>query len=307
MSFERFQQLFYRIKGTFEAEPLTVIIELLVIWLGIFAVMTFLQGSRGARALKGVLMLFVIGTLFIRVIIPEDSFERLNYIYTGVFNFSAIALVILFAPEIRRGLVRLGEWTVGTTGLRKQLLIEEVIASVQYLSKNKVGALIAVEREVGLRGITEAGISLDCIVSRQVLDTIFWPGSALHDMGVVIRGDRIVSAGVQFPLADGEQISSELGSRHRAAIGLSQEADALILVVSEETGTISVAERGTLTRQLNAESLRGLLIKGLGQTKFEKADERREDEEAKRKAGVETSDEPGVAKPAKTGKTSKPA
>lgn len=285
MSFERFQQLFYRIKGTFESEPWIVILELLVIWLLIYAIVSFLQGTRGARALKGVLLLFVIGTLFVRVIIPEDSFERLNYIYSGLFNFSAIALVILFAPEIRRGLVRLGEWTVGTGGLRKQLLIEEVIAAVQYLSKNKVGALIAVEREVGLRSITEAGIGLDCLVSRQVLNTIFWPGSALHDMGVVVRGDRIVAAGVQFPLAEGEQISSELGSRHRAAIGLSQEADALIIVVSEETGTISMAERGTLTRGLTVETLRSTLITGLGQTNIEKADERREDEEQKRKAG----------------------
>lgn len=285
MSLERFQQLFYRIKGTFESEPWIVILELLVIWLLIFAIVSFLQGTRGARALKGVLLLFVIGTLFIRVVIPEDSFERLNYIYSGLFNFSAIALVILFAPEIRRGLVRLGEWTVATGGLRKQLLIEEVIAAVQYLSKNKVGALIAVEREVGLRSITEAGIGLDCLVSRQLLNTIFWPGSALHDMGVVIRGDRIVSAGVQFPLAEGEQISSDLGSRHRAAIGLSQEADALIIVVSEETGTISLAERGTLTRGLTADTLRGTLVTGLGQTNIEKADERREDEEQKRKSG----------------------
>lgn len=299
MSFERFQQLFYRIKGTFESEPWIVILELLVIWLLIYAIVSFLQGTRGARALKGVLLLFVIGTLFIRVVIPEDSFERLNYIYSGLFNFSAIALVILFAPEIRRGLVRLGEWTVGTGGLRKQLLIEEVIAAVQYLSKNKVGALIAVEREVGLRSITEAGIGLDCLVSRQVLNTIFWPGSALHDMGVVIRGDRIVAAGVQFPLAEGEQISSDLGSRHRAAIGLSQEADALIIVVSEETGTISLAERGSLTRGLTGDTLRGTLVTGLGQTNIEKADERREDEEQKRKLG-EADDTP-------TGKTGKPA
>ena len=143
-------------------------------------------------------------------------------------------------------------------------MIEELVSAMQYLSRNKIGALIAIERRVGLRGIVEQGTRLDAEVTKQLLDTIFWPGSALHDMGVVIQGDRIVAAGVQFPLADGESIPQELGSRHRAAIGLSQETDALILIVSEETGTISIAERGELTRGLSADDLRPILSKGFG-------------------------------------------
>ena len=150
-------------------------------------------------------------------------------------------------------------------------MIEEVLESVGYANQNKIGMLIAIEREVGLGGIVEAGTRLDATVTRSLLNTIFWPGSALHDMGVVIRGDRVVAAGVPFPLAEGDY-APELGSRHRAAIGLSQESDALIIVVSEETGTISVAERGGLNRKLTIDALRTLLVKGVGRTDVNLAD-----------------------------------
>ena len=115
-------------------------------------------------------------------------------------------------------------------------------------------------------------MKLNSDVSTELLETIFWPGSALHDMGVVIKGDRVVAAGVQFPLAEGEQLSSELGSRHRAAIGLSQESDALVIVVSEETGTVSLAERGQLVRRLTLDQLRTRLVQGLGQLKMSAED-----------------------------------
>jgi diadenylate cyclase len=118
---------------------------------------------------------------------------------------------------------------------------------------------------VGLAGLVDGGTRLDAAISRALLSTIFWPGSALHDMGVVIRGDRVVAAGVQFPLAEGGAISPDLGSRHRAALGLAQESDALVLVVSEETGIISVAERNALSRELTLDDVRERLVTGLGQ------------------------------------------
>ncbi|MEM1098025.1 MAG: diadenylate cyclase, partial [Planctomycetota bacterium] len=149
-----------------------------------------------------------------------------------------------------------------------QRVVEELLASMEYLSNMKVGALIAIERQTGLRGIIEAGTPIDADVSRQLLNTIFWPGTALHDLGVVIRGDRLAAAGAQFPLADVTNLPQELGSRHRAAIGLSQEADALVLVVSEETGAISVAERGELTRGLSIAQLRTILSKGMTQVQL---------------------------------------
>lgn len=269
---DRIEQLFFRLQGYLQNERLTVLIELLVIWLLVLLIFNFLRGTRGARALKGAALIFIVATLFIRVVVREDTFERLNYIYSGFVGFAAIALVILFQPEIRRGLVRLGETTFFGTGggLRRKVVIEEILSSIGYLSKNKIGALIAIERETGLRHIVEGGTRVDGVVSAELLNTIFWPGSALHDMGVVIQGDKIIAAGVQFPLADGGNFESELGSRHRAAVGLSQEADCLIIVVSEETGTISIAERGSLKRGLTIDSLRSELVKGLGKTEMEK-------------------------------------
>ncbi|WP_432800119.1 diadenylate cyclase CdaA [Poriferisphaera sp. WC338] len=262
---ERFYQLFNRVENYWRTEPIAVLIELAVIWVVVYVVWRFLQGTRGARVIKGLAIILIAGTFLIQMLSRDSSFVRLNFLYNNFLTVASLVLVIVFQPELRRALVRLGEANFfRQTGLRKARVIEEVLGAVQYMSRNKIGALIAVERQVGLRGIVEAGTPLDAEVSRELLQTIFWPGSALHDMGVVIRGDRMIAAGVQFPLAEGERIPQELGSRHRAAIGLSQEADALVIVVSEETGIIGLAERGELTRGYTIDELRPILTKGLG-------------------------------------------
>ncbi|MEM7577610.1 MAG: diadenylate cyclase CdaA [Planctomycetota bacterium] len=246
-----------------------VLIELAVIWVVIYLILRFLRGTRGARVVKGVALLLIAGTLMVQVLGGDEKLARLNFLYANFLAFASIMLVIVFQPELRRALVRLGEARLfRQAGQRKQRVVEELLASMEYLSNMKVGALIAIERQTGLRGIIEAGTPIDAEVSRQLLNTIFWPGTALHDLGVVIRGDRMAAAGVQFPLADLSNLPQELGSRHRAAIGLSQEADALILVVSEETGTISVAERGELTRGLSIAELRTILSKGMTQVQL---------------------------------------
>ncbi len=257
-----------------ESYPLhVVLIEMFFIWIVVFFIVRFLRGTRGARVIKGAaLLLFALGML-IQLFGDQQQFERLNYLSGQFFSIATLALVIVFQPELRRALVRLGEARFFRGGgLEKAKVIEQLIGSVAYLSKNKIGALIAIERQVGLSGIVEAGTRVDAVVTKELLNTIFWPGSALHDMGVVIRGDRIIAAGVQFPLAEGDPISSELGSRHRSAIGLSQEADALVVIVSEETGIISVAERGQLTRQMTPDTLRTLLVRGLAQIDIEPPD-----------------------------------
>src|SRR5690606_11884437 len=125
---------------------------------------------------------------------------------------------------------------------------------------------IAIEREIGLGGIAESGTRVNADLSAKLLETIFWPNSPLHDLGVVVSQGRVAYAGVQFPLAESGELEQELGSRHRAAVGLSQESDAVVVVVSEETGDVSIAERGQLIRKLNAEGLRGLLTELLGRT-----------------------------------------
>jgi len=254
-------QLIHRVQGY----PWHVVaIELLVIGSVVFLTLRHLRGTRGARVIKGVLLILIPATITIQAV-GGEVFERLSTLYSNFLEVLTIGLIVVFQPELRRALVRLGEfrppWVAAP---RRAKVIEEIITSVEYLSRNKIGALIALEREEGLRGLVEAGTHIDGLVSRRVLNTIFWPGSALHDMGVVIRGDRIVAAGVQFPLAEGDPLTQDLGSRHRAAIGLSLESDVLVIVVSEETGIVSLAERGLLHRELDSEMLRSRLTRGLG-------------------------------------------
>lgn len=270
---DRIIQQFNRVQVYLAGGWFEILIELLVIWALVLVVLRFLRGTRGARVIKGVVLVLIIATLAINLG-AEESFERIRYLYTHFLNVVTLSLVIVFQPEIRQALVRLGEAGLFRRGsLRRARVIEELLGTIDYLSKNKVGALIAMERKVGLRGLIDAGTRLDAMVTRALLNTIFWPGSALHDMGVVIRGDRVVAAGVQFPLAEAEQVSQELGARHRAAVGLSQESDALVLVVSEETGIVSIAERGRLVQEMTVEQVRVRLIEGLGETQMPEDEE----------------------------------
>lgn len=262
---EQLLQIATRLRGY---NPIGVIVELALIWAVMWVVWRFLRGTRGARVLKGVGLVLVVAMVLVAAL-PQEAigFDRLRFLLERFLGFAAIALVIVFQPELRRALVRLGEARLFRGSVMElDSVINEIIDAVAYLSKNKIGAIIAIEREVGLKGIVEDGTRLHADVSAELLKTIFWPGTALHDMGVVIQQDKIVAAGVQFPLAEGEDIAQELGSRHRAALGISNEADCLVVVVSEETGAISLAERGNLLRKLTADGLRAMLRRSLMQS-----------------------------------------
>lgn len=241
--------------------PVEVLLELAVIWIAIFLVIRFLKGTRGAGIIKGLALLLIVGTLVIRLLAQGgDHFQRIYYLYTRCLGFAAIALLVIFQPELRRALIRLGEASLFSStrrGLNKT--VDAVVEACSFLSKNRFGALIAIERQVGLGGLVEGGTQLNADVSARLLQSIFWPNSALHDLGVIIRGDRILAAGVQFPLAEAGELSLDLGSRHRAAVGLSNDSDCIVVVVSEETGAISIAERGHLYRDLTADDLRTLV------------------------------------------------
>jgi len=242
-----------------------VIIELLLIGIVVFWVIRFLQGTRGARMLKGIAVVLI--TLHLLVTFAGEYFrlDRLVFLYEKFLLFASFALAVVFQPELRRGLMRLGETRLfrGFTDVITQD-VEQLVASATFLSRRKIGGLIAIEREIGLGGIAESGTHVNADLSADLLNTIFWPNSPLHDLGVVVSQGRIAYAGVQFPLAESGEIERELGSRHRAAVGLSQESDAVVLVVSEETGDISVAESGKLIRKLTPEARRGLLNELLG-------------------------------------------
>lgn len=261
---QNLQQLLARLAGYSVVE---VVIELLLIALVVYVIARFLRGTRGAGVIKGLALLLVAGTLAVRVLGQGgEHFQRLNFLYDRALGFMAIALVVLFQPEIRRALMRLGEtgWLRGSRS-NAEAVIQAVVESCEYLSKNQFGALIAIERSVGLRGLVEGGVQLNADVSSRLLQSIFWPNSALHDLGVIISDGKVLAANVQFPMYDAEELAGyhQLGSRHRAALCLSKDSDCIAVIVSEERGTISIAERGRLRQDLKPEDLKRLLTAGL--------------------------------------------
>ena len=243
-----------------------VAVEMLLIGAVVYWVVVFLRGTRGARMLKGIGLLLLVLYLSIRLASSVLELERVDFLYGRFLQFASIAVVVVFQPELRRALMRLGETRLFRS-FSKQINddIHELVEAATFLSRRKIGAVIAIEREVGLGGIAESGTRINADLSASLLNTIFWPNSPLHDLGVVVSNGKVAYAGVQFPLAEsGDLEERELGSRHRAAVGMSQESDAVVLIVSEETGDISIAEAGRLIRKLSPEGLKGLLTELLG-------------------------------------------
>jgi diadenylate cyclase len=200
----------------------------------------------------------------VRLVAAKLELDRINYVYPYFLGAVFLITLIVFQTELRRGLLLIGaNWWSRAWAEEAARVIEPIVQAAASLSKKKVGALIAVERSVGVAAVAETGVHLDAVVSAELLGSVFWPGSVLHDMGVIIRGNRIVAAGCQFPLADSDDVDRSLGSRHRAAVGMSHESDALVIVVSEETGCISVAEQGRLRRSLTPDTLRQILTEAL--------------------------------------------
>jgi len=233
-------------------------IELILIGLVVYWIVDFLEGTRGERLFRGVILILVIGVLVLNLLVQQFDFVRLQYLYKGFLIGILIIAVAAFQPEIRRVLIRLGQprfWSGSLQQLSRT--VEELITALTELSAARIGAIIVIERQVALGEFIETGVRIEAKVTAELLKTIFHPGTALHDMAVIIRGDRVVAAGVQLPLAEAGSIDGvELGSRHRAAIGITAGSDAMCLVVSEETGIISLAENGRLTRNADESLLR---------------------------------------------------
>jgi diadenylate cyclase len=242
-----------------------VAVELLLIGLVVWWVVDFLEGTRGERLFRGVIFILVAGVLVLNLIVERLPFDRLQYLYKGFLIAVLIVAVAAFQPEIRRVLIQIGQpriWTSSSHQLSRT--VEELISAVTQLSAGRIGAIIVIERQVALGEFIETGVRLDARVTADLLKSIFYPGAALHDMAVVIRGDRIVAARVQLPLAEAGSIDGvELGSRHRAALGISSGSDATCLVVSEETGAISLAENGRLNRNVTESEVRSKLASAM--------------------------------------------
>ncbi len=272
-----FQQ--FRLLSRFSSyNVLEVLLELAVIWLVVFGVWRFVKGTRAAGALKGIIFLVLV--IIALQLVVEGRFQRLSLLFDGFLGVAVLALVIIFQPELRRALIRIGEASF-FRGSASQIapVVDALVSAATFLSKNKFGAIIAIERQVGLRETIEAGRMLNADISAELLQSIFWPNTPLHDMGVVVRGSKIVAAGVQFPLADPQDMTdSRLGTRHRAAVGLTRVTDAIVIVVSEENGSISLAERGVLERWLTPEALHAELTRRLSSGIDQQQDSAADDE-----------------------------
>ena len=249
------------IKDVFNSYSLSaILLELLLIGFVVYSVMRFLRGTGGEKLFKGIVFL-LLGFWGIGLLKERLELERIGFLFQYFLVGVLVVAAIAFQSELRRGLMQLGETRFGRTAApQMEMIIEQVVDACAAMSRSKIGALIAFEREVGLGDFMAQGTRIDGAVSAELLNTIFWPGSPLHDMAVVIRRGLVAAAAVQFPLAEHGEYDRLLGSRHRAAIGLSKETDALVVVVSEETGHIALAHGGKLTRFLTLEQLRRQLL-----------------------------------------------
>ncbi len=230
-------------------------LEIIILTVGIYYALRFIRGTRAAPIVTG----FLVVLLTLVMVTYLLKLEVLKWILGAFSAFFAVAVVVLFQPELRRMLAELGNLPLFATASEQRENIEVIIQTVERLSEVRIGALIAVEQSIQVQEAVESGIVVDCEATPEMLETIFFPNNAIHDGGVIIKGDRIAYAACIFPLTQRQDLNKSLGTRHRAAIGLSEETDAVIVVVSEETGAASYAYKGQLTRGVTLEALRAFL------------------------------------------------
>jgi diadenylate cyclase len=225
--------------------------------LAAFFYYTFLlfRGTRGAAVLTGFVIL-LLGLVGVTQIFQLDV---INWILSRFLTFLALAVLVIFQPELRRALAELGSRQLFTGSTQRGEMIDVLVETARSLSQKRCGGLVAIEREIGFRGVADTGVPIGAKATPELLTTIFFPNTPLHDGGVVIRGDQIVSAACVFPLTQRQSLSASTGMRHRAAMGLTEDSDAVVVVVSEETGEISVAHRGHLVQGLDPDGLRAFL------------------------------------------------
>lgn len=232
------------------------VVQILLVAAGIYFLLRLLVRTGAMQIMAGVL-LFVAIYFAARLL----RLDLIVYVLENLFQYGAIAALIIFQPELRAGLARIGRSRVVRflTTLQQRELIDEIVEAVERLSRGKVGAIIAIEREVKLDDYAETGTTLKARINADLLISIFSPYGPLHDGAVLISGDSITGAGVILPLTQFPVLDKSLGTRHRAALGLSEETDALVVVVSEETSLISIVQRGTMERDADAGRLRDVL------------------------------------------------
>lgn len=233
-------------------------VDILLVALVFFGLFRLFQGTQAVALLRGILF---IALLFV---VAASRFTAFGWLLRNSLPVILVAIPVIFQPELRRALERLGRTAPALMGLGSretaaQQVIHEVVLAAESLSRERTGALIVLEGDTGLEEYIESGERIDAAVSARLLLTIFFPGTSLHDGAVILRGDRAIAAACVLPLTQRDLADSSLGTRHRAAVGITEQNDALAIVVSEETGIISLARSGRIVRRLDAQRLRAIL------------------------------------------------
>lgn len=233
----------------------TALLEIFILAVGIYYTLRFVRGTRGWPVVVG----FVAVLVALAIVTFALDLRVLRWLLVNATVFIGLGALMIFQPELRKMLAELGNipWFATTHEQREN--IEVIIQTCERLSDVRIGALIAIEQSIQLQEAVESGIVVDCEATPEMLETIFFPNNAIHDGGVLIKGDRITHAACIFPLTQRQDLNKSLGTRHRAAIGLSEETDAIVIVISEETGSISYAHKGQLVRGVSLQELRAFL------------------------------------------------
>ena len=237
------------------------IVDVLLVWFVFYKIITIIKGTKAVQLLKGIFVMIIV-----RVLTEFFGLNTLLWMMDQVLPFGFLAIIIIFQPELRRALEQLGRGRLfARTTMQEEeerdRLIEAFMKSVSYMAKRRIGALISIEKETGLSEYIETGTPMNSIITSELLINIFIPNTPLHDGAVIVQKNRIAAAGCYLPLSESAFISKELGTRHRAAIGLSEVTDAVTVIVSEETGAVSITANGDIDRNLSMEEFEARLRK----------------------------------------------
>lgn len=242
------------------------IIDILLVWYVIYKLIMVIRGTKAVQLLKGITVIIVV-----RVLSQYLGLNTLQWLMDQALTWGFLAIIIIFQPELRRALEQLGRGkffarTASQEDEEQSKVIESVVKATEYMAKRRIGALLTIERETGMGDYIETGISLKADVSSELLINIFIPNTPLHDGAVILQKNQVAAAACYLPLSESPFISKELGTRHRAAVGISEVTDSITVVVSEETGSISLAKNGELHRNLSTDKLKDML-----QSEFKRA------------------------------------
>lgn len=234
----------FNIASLLSWHTLSVVLDVLITWYFLYHLTLLIKGTKAVQLANGILLI-----LIARVLAGWAQLTTVTFLLDQIVSWSVIGIIVIFQPEIRRGLEKLGRVSIfsdreGSERKQQEKLVKELDKAIQYMSKRRIGALITIEQKTGLDDYIETGIKLDALVTGELLINIFIPNTPLHDGAVIVKGNRVVVASAYLPLSDNAMIPKNLGTRHRAAVGISEVTDAITVVVSEETGGVTITRNG---------------------------------------------------------------